>query len=121
MVPAMTSTTTHTDVVTRYVPQGDLQTSRWRAIIWIAALQILDIVTTYTAIKMVGASEGNPLAVWLVDTYMIVAAKAFVVLLIVWFAALKPATVRTTAASWFCVGTYVLAVVLNTAHIIKGI
>jgi Domain of unknown function (DUF5658) len=100
--------------------QSELQLSRWRAIIWIAALQVLDIVTTYTAIKMVGASEANPMAKWLVDTYMIIAAKAFVVLLIVWFAALKPATVRTTAASWFCVGTYTLAIVLNTTHILKA-
>jgi hypothetical protein len=98
----------------------ELTISRWHAIIWIAALQVLDIVTTYAAIRYTGAHEGNPVAVWLVDTYMIIFAKAAVVLMIVWFAFKHPANARSTAFAWFAVGSYTLAIVLNTVHIIKA-
>ncbi len=87
---------------------------------WIVALQVLDIVSTYTAIHMAGAEEANPMAKWLVDTYMIIVAKAAICALIIWFASRKPATIKTVAAAWFVVGTYSLAVVLNTAHLLAA-
>jgi hypothetical protein len=100
--------------------RDQLQASRWRAIIWIAALQVLDIVTTYTAIKWAGASEGNPVTVWLVESYMIVVAKAAVVSSIIWFAVKRPATVRSTSLAWWSVGMYVMAIVVNTMHLVRA-
>jgi predicted lysophospholipase L1 biosynthesis ABC-type transport system permease subunit len=101
--------------------QEAMRASRWRAVIWICALQVLDIVTTLVAIHMVGASEGNPLMVWLVETKLFILVKASVCAWVIWTASRRqPVTTRTLALAWFAVGSYVLAIILNTQHIIKG-
>ena len=53
------------------------QRARYIAVLIIAALNVLDIVTTYTAIAL-GAHEGNPIVAWMISSRFVIFAKILV-------------------------------------------
>jgi hypothetical protein len=108
-------------VIETYRPTNiELRESRWRAVIWIVTLQVLDVVTTYVAIKWCGAEEGNPATKWLVESYAIVVAKLVVCFGIIRFAIKAPPSVMTLALSWVVVGMYLMVIIFNTMNIIRA-
>lgn len=97
-----------------------LPRSQLRAAWLLLWLNALDLVLTYTAIHH-GAVEGNPLAVWLIASYVAIPAKLGLAGFAIWATKKWPArvTLRTVTAAWWAVGVYSLVVVLNTITLIS--
>lgn len=78
-------------------------------------LNSLDLILTYAAIDL-GASEANPLAVWLIDSYVAIPLKLGIALFAVILAVRAPhrVTILSVCAVWAACGVYMLVVVLNT-------
>lgn len=104
-------------VATLYIRDDDLGRCHLHAVIAIAVLNGLDLLTTKLALDQ-GHTEGNPLAALLLrNPWALVACKVLLVAILV-AAALthRRVLVRHVAAAWFVAGVYALVVVLNTAH-----
>lgn len=88
----------------------------------ILALQVIDLTLTYWAISH-GAVEGNPMAVWLIETKIAIPVKVSIGIFAVWVATAHRATttVMTLCAAWAVVGVYMLVAALNTATLIHYI
>ena len=92
------------------------------AVIAIAALNALDLVTTKLALDR-GATEGNPVAAFML-TYpgLLIASKVLLCAGLLAGALLhREITQRLLAAAWFVPGVYSLVVVLNTVHVIANL
>ena len=96
----------------------NLYPARVKGVIALFVLNGLDLVLTYWALAL-GASEGNPLAVWLIETKMGIVLKLGICLIAVAGLYVRPkTTVLQLCATWFTVGIYALVCVLNAATII---
>jgi len=84
----------------------------------VTVFNVLDLVLTYYAISL-GAVEGNPMAVWLIETHWGIALKlgvcATLIAGCVWR---KRTDVKTLCLTYAVVGIYFLVVVLNVSTIL---
>jgi len=100
------------------VEHAELYRARVAGAIIVTVLNSLDLILTYWALSR-GATEGNPLAVWLIHTKLAIVLKLGLcagILIGVWR---HPSTnVLGLCASWAAVGVYFLVVVLNAATVI---
>lgn len=99
------------------VERAVVDRSRLRAVVLIAVLNVLDIVTTTAALRM-GADEGNPVAAFLIDRHLLVPAKVVLcgtVVAGIRYRRRRP--VRLPSFEWLVVGVYTLVVTLNTITI----
>lgn len=96
----------------------NLYPARAKGVIALFVLNALDLVLTYTALAM-GATEGNPLAVWLIETKLGIILKMGICLIAVAGLLVRPkTTVLMLCATWFTVGIYALVCILNLATIL---
>lgn len=82
-----------------------------RAAWCIAAFNAADLAVTKLAIDR-GAHEGNPLAAWLIATWLIIPAKA-AVCAVVLYSAGRVRNPSTAARMWFVAGLYGCVVLVN--------
>jgi hypothetical protein len=99
------------------------QRARYVAVLIIAALNVLDIVTTYTAISL-GAHEGNPLVAWMISSRFVIFAKILVCGGLIFGAIVasnrrRRVTLPGLCIAWAVVGVYSLVVVLNTLNVVS--
>ncbi len=99
------------------------QRARYVAVIVIAVLNILDIITTYIAISM-GAHEGNPIVAWMISSRFIIFAKILTCGGLIFGALLasqrrRRVTLPGLCIAWAVVGVYSLVVLLNTLNVLS--
>lgn len=86
----------------------------------IVVLNILDVITTYACLKL-GASEGNPIAKWMLETgtlpFFKVAICGWLLATVMLFTP-KNVSLTVVNAAWFVAGIYSFVIVLNTAHLL---
>lgn len=91
--------------------------SRFAAVVIVTIFNVLDLGLTYWALSL-GAREGNPLAIWLIETkigiYLKLGICASLIAALKW----KPETsVMSLAGAWFAAGVYFLVVILNSVTV----
>ena len=99
------------------------QRARYIAVVTIAVLNVFDLITTYAAIAA-GAEEGNPLVAWMIESRLVVVAKALVCGFLIVGAILakrwrRRITLPALCAAWAVVGVYSVVVLLNTLNLIS--
>jgi hypothetical protein len=102
--------------------RDSLERSRLAAVITIAALNGVDLVTTYVAIAR-GAHEANPIVAWMISSHAVVVAKiAICASLVIGAVVAKRRKLRVSLAglctAWAVVGVYSLVVVINTLTVL---
>jgi hypothetical protein len=98
-----------------------IQQARFIAVVIIAVLNGLDLITTYVALAR-GAHEGNPIVAWMISSRVVVLAKVFLCgMLILGALVARDRRHRVTLAglctAWAVVGVYSLVVLINTVSV----
>jgi len=106
-----------------YERRDATQRARFIAVVVIAALNALDLVTTYAAIAA-GAHEGNPLVSWAISSPLVAVAKVLVCGSLILGAAFARRSRRVVSlpalcTAWAVVGIYSLVVVLNAVNVLS--
>lgn len=98
--------------------RADIRRSYRRAAVTVAAANTLDIALTFRALGR-GHTEGNPIAAWMIDHWLIIPAKVAVCAFILavafspaaWFASrISEVSVRRV---WFVAGVYACVVLVG--------
>ena len=103
-------------------PSGRLHRSAVVAVVVLAVLNIIDVVSTTIALSLAGHNglrlvEGNPLARLLIPNGRVEVVKVVVIAALVLNTVRKPVTVAIHAALWVVVGIYIATIVNNLAAI----
>ena len=103
-------------------PSGRLHRSAVVAVVALAVLNIIDVVSTTIALSLAGHNglrlvEGNPLARLLIPNGRVEVVKVVVIAALVLNTVRKPVTVAIHAALWVVVGIYIATIVNNLAAI----
>ncbi len=108
-----------------YERRDATQRARFVAVVVIAVLNVLDLVTTYAAIAA-GAHEGNPLVSWAISSPLVAVAKVLVCGTLILGALIASRTRRVVSlpalcAAWAVVGIYSLVVLLNGLNLLSRV
>lgn len=101
-----------------FIPAADVRRSYRRAAWWIALANLADVALTFRALGR-GHEEGNPIAAWMIDHWLIIPAKLAVCAFILaiayspaaWFA--KRLTEVSVRRVWFVAGVYSCVVLVG--------
>ena len=106
-----------------YERRDATQQARFVAVLVIAVLNALDLVTTYLAIS-VGAHEANPVVSWAISSPLVAVAKVLICGTLIAGAAFtrrwrRRVSLPAVCAAWAVVGFYALVVLLNVVNVLS--
>jgi hypothetical protein len=95
-----------------------IEQSRFVAVVVIAVLNVIDLITTYVAISH-GAHEGNPVVAWMISSHVVVLAKiglcgSLIFGVITARNRRRRVSLLSLCMAWAVVGVYSLVVVINS-------
>lgn len=95
------------------------QILRIRAAWLVLILNVLDLILTYWVIHL-GGIEGNPLAIWLIETKLAILFKIGLTAFCVWtaYAQKEKTNIIVVCVSWYVAGIYSMVVLFNVATLL---
>lgn len=102
------------------IPTSKIRANYTKGAWFLLILNVLDVTTTFYALSL-GASEFNPIAQFLIDTYMLIPAKVLVCSIVLWGAYQADEEIFTRArvlsGVWLLCGMYCIVIFMNSIAI----